>query len=49
MIVEDAVYEAYLSETRDTYFPLNNAGAAPSDKALPDVHPEIRKKVTDRD
>lgn len=49
MILEDAVYEAYLSETKDLYVPINDPGAAPSGKALPYIQPKARKKVTDRD
>ena len=32
MIIEDAVYEAYLSETQNLYLPINDPGAAPSGK-----------------
>lgn len=48
MIIEDAVYEDYLSETKDLYLPINDPGVAPSGKALPEIKPEARKKITDR-
>ena len=49
MIVEDAVYDAYLTITRnELFFALNDAAATPSGKPLPNVPPEVRKKATDR-
>lgn len=48
MIVEDAVYDAYLHATQEQYFPLNDDAAKPSGKAFPNVPPELRKKATDR-
>jgi hypothetical protein len=48
MIIEDSVYDAYLSSTKDIYFPLNDSGADPSGKPLPNVSVEMRKKATDR-
>lgn len=48
MIVEDAVYDAYLRSTTEDYFALNDPAATPSGKPLPNVPPDIRKKATDR-
>ena len=50
MIVEDAVYDAYLAAIarNELFFALNNPNAAPCGKPLPNVSPEIRKKATDR-
>jgi hypothetical protein len=48
MIVEEAVYDAYLSATKETFYAVNEDEAAPSGKPLPNVAPEIRKKASDR-
>jgi hypothetical protein len=50
MIVEDAVYDAYLTTIarNELFFALNDPAATPSGKPLPNVSPEVRKKRTDR-